>query len=222
MKNLQACKSWGGPATTPDELDDILKKHADIEEKIVKTELTYYIKTHEAERKVNPDTFKIMIPHDQRLENLLILLGNNDHIATADSASILDLPTMKELEEELGVEATSADAASCTGTVRVNEMCVVVWLDDVTNAPMWHLGFVTEMKDSKYVVEHLVRGNNSQNDYWRNSVANETFDVDEEQFLIVKVDGDWEVEKVSGSRISMRYHLRNSIKINNAFYKMEQ
>ena len=40
-------------------------------------------------------------------------------------------------------------------------------------------------------VEHLVRANNSHNNYWKNSVANETFDVDEEQFLIVKVGGDY-------------------------------
>ena len=37
--------------------------------------------------------FRIMIPHDQRLENLLILLGDNDHIATAESSSVLNLPT---------------------------------------------------------------------------------------------------------------------------------
>ena len=32
-KLLQSCKSWNGPATTPDELEDIWSKHASIEEK---------------------------------------------------------------------------------------------------------------------------------------------------------------------------------------------
>ena len=107
-----------------------------LEEKIVKAELTYYIKTHEAERKLNPETFPIMIPQDQRLENLLILLGDNDNIATANSASVMDLLTMKELEEELGVDATGAHGANGTANVEVNDMCVVVWLDELSNAAM--------------------------------------------------------------------------------------
>ena len=54
------------------ELESI-SKHQDIAEKIVKTELSYYVKTHENRRKVQPDLFKIMIPHDERLENLLVV-----------------------------------------------------------------------------------------------------------------------------------------------------
>ena len=45
------------------------------------------------------------------------------------------------------------------------------------------------MKD----VEHLVRGNNSCNDYWKSS-ANQTHSVDKEQFLNVRVNSDWNGE----------------------------
>ena len=46
-KLLQTCKSWSGPVATPNELESIISKHQDIAEKIVKTELSYYVKTHE-------------------------------------------------------------------------------------------------------------------------------------------------------------------------------
>ena len=220
-KLLQACKSWGGPATTPDELEDILNKRTALGEKIVKTELSYYCKTHEAERRNNPEIFKIMIAHDQRLENLIILLGDNNHIATSESSSVLDLPTMKEFDDKFGTKETVPEAGS-SATVQVNEMCVVVWLEKTTDKPMWHLGYVTKLDGEQYIVEHLVREKSSGNNYWKNPGGNDqTFPVDEEQFLLVKVNGEWEVDKISGHRISMRYHLMNSMQIDNAFKKME-
>ena len=44
---LQLSYSWGGPATTPNELHDVLSRHSDLSEKIVRAELSYYCKTHE-------------------------------------------------------------------------------------------------------------------------------------------------------------------------------
>jgi len=219
-KLLQSCKSWGGPATTPNELHDVLSRHSDLSEKIVRTELSYYCKTHEYERRANLDMFKIVIPHEQRLENLFFLLGDSSHVATLESSSVLDLPTMKELELEL---STKDNLTNFVTKKRVNEMCVVVWLDEVKNSPMWHLGFVTSMKAEKCVVEHLLRGGSNSDDFWKNPgvPADHTFEVEEEQFLNVKVNGEWEVAKVSGNRISMRYHLKNSKQIHNAFKKME-
>ena len=41
-KLLQWCKSWGGPCTSVQELDAILKLNCDQVEKIVKIELSYY------------------------------------------------------------------------------------------------------------------------------------------------------------------------------------
>ena len=123
-------------------------------EKVVKTELSYYIRTHESERSNDPQMFRIMIPHDQRLENLIILLGDNSHIATAENSSVLDLPTMKEFGDEFGSCKTTP---GLTATVQVNEMCVVVWLNEATYKPMWHFGYVTKRDGEKFVVEHLIR-----------------------------------------------------------------
>lgn len=98
-------------------------------------------------------------------------------------------------------------------------MCIVVWLDEKT--PMWYLGFVKSKNEEKFVVEHLIRTNTY--DFWKNPAdpREHTFDVEDEQFLDVKINGEWEVESVSGNRIIMRYHLKNSQQIDNAFKKME-
>ena len=103
-KLLQSCKTWGGPCTTPNELEMCIKNKPDIAEKIVKTELSYYVHTHQAERNVEPALFKIMIPHEERLENLLVLLGDNSCLATSLHASALDLPTNNDLSKFLNCE----------------------------------------------------------------------------------------------------------------------
>ena len=59
--------------------------------------MSYYVHTYQAERHMEPTLIKIMIPHDERLENLLVLLGNNNYLATLSHASVLDLPTKDDL-----------------------------------------------------------------------------------------------------------------------------
>ena len=216
-KLLQACKSWGGPATTPDELEDIMEKHSELGEKIIKTELSYYCKTHESEKRNDPEMFRIMIPHEQRLENLMVLLGDNNNIATCESSSVLDLPTMEEIGNKYGVK----EVVNSSSFLQVNDMCVVVWLDEITDKPMWHLGYVIKKVNENFVIEHLVREKDNGNNYWKNPGGNNSFEVEAEQLLLVRVNGNWEVDKVSGNRISMRYHLLNSMEIDNAFKKMK-
>ena len=51
---------------------------------------------------------------------------------------------------------------------QVNEMCIVMWLDDVLNIPRWYLGYVSEMDGEKYIVEHLVREKSSNDNFCKN------------------------------------------------------
>ena len=48
-KLLVLCKTWNGPAISIEELESILSQHPDSEEKIVKTELTYFKHIHRSE-----------------------------------------------------------------------------------------------------------------------------------------------------------------------------
>ena len=75
------------------------------------------------------------------------------------------------------------------------------------------------MNGDMYVVDHLQQ-DGSNDDFWK-SLTKKPEDVCEEQFIDVKVDGTWEIEKVSGNRIISRYHLKNCKEIDNAFKKME-
>ena len=62
-----------------DELDDILRAHGDLAEKIVCTEFLYYRDTHKTEVIYNGYLFKRnKISYKDRLVNLGILLGNNN------------------------------------------------------------------------------------------------------------------------------------------------
>lgn len=60
-----------------------------------------------------------------------------------------------------------------------------------------------------------MREKDSVNNYWKNPVCNDqTFLVEEEQFLLLKVNGELEVDKISGRCFT-------SMKIDDAFKKME-
>ncbi|QQP53646.1 Hypothetical protein FKW44_006187, partial [Caligus rogercresseyi] len=79
QKCLQACKSWGGPATTVEELNKILQERSDTAEKILRTELSYYRDTHKADVIQQPDLFRVNnISSDDQLLNFCALLSGND------------------------------------------------------------------------------------------------------------------------------------------------
>ena len=50
---------------------------------------------------MEPTLFKIMVLHDESWEKLLLLLGNNNYLATSSHASVLDLPTNDDLSKFL-------------------------------------------------------------------------------------------------------------------------
>ena len=56
---------------------------------------------HQAERNMEPTLLKSMIRHDECLENLLVLLSDNNCLATSSHASVLDLPTNTDLSKFL-------------------------------------------------------------------------------------------------------------------------
>ena len=222
-KLLQLCKTWNGPCTTPNELEECIRKRPELIQKIVKTELSYYCKTHQSEKNMDPSLFKIMISHEEHLENLLVLLGDNNSVATGTSASVLDLPTNEELAQNvLTISKGSLDTLPPTTAPtisRINEMCVVVWLED---KPKWYIGYVIEeLGDGRYRIEHLHRVSNSQDDFWGNPTNDDIQEVQEEQIIQCKVLGEWEMENTKLLRIRMRYHLKYSKEIDNVFKKLK-
>ena len=77
-KLLQQCKTWGGPAASMEELNEILQKHTEIDKKVVRTEVSYYRVTHKTEISYQLNLFKVnRITHEERLINFCVLLGQN-------------------------------------------------------------------------------------------------------------------------------------------------
>ena len=77
-KLLQQCKSWGGPVASVEEPNEILQKHSEIAEKVVRTEVSYYRDTHKTEISYQLHLFKVnRITHEERLINFCVLLGQN-------------------------------------------------------------------------------------------------------------------------------------------------
>ena len=48
LKLLRLCKTWNGPATSVEELHEILRSNSEKAEKIMRTELSYYRDTHKS------------------------------------------------------------------------------------------------------------------------------------------------------------------------------
>ena len=100
-KLLQACETWGDPCITPIELELCIHNKPDISEKIVKSELSYYVHPHQSKRNMEPTLFKIMIQHDECLESLLLFLIDKNSLVNSSHASVLDVPTKDNLSKKV-------------------------------------------------------------------------------------------------------------------------
>ena len=79
--------------TTSEELQSMLLAKPDLQEKIFKTELTFYSHPHKMDMLARPDLFKLnKIRHQERPENPMILLTDDDF----ETGSITDLPSNED------------------------------------------------------------------------------------------------------------------------------
>ena len=141
--------------------------------KIVSTELAYYRHTHKANMIATPELCRRRgIPHEEKFENLCLLLNDDSRVATLSSVSSIDLPpninVLRALDVAEGPSTTQeAPVADDTGaqTYEINEMCVVMWQEE--KQLTWHIGYVKKrLSKSLIEVEHLHRVSESKHDYW--------------------------------------------------------
>ena len=115
-KLLQNCKSWGGPATTVEELKQSLQEKPDQQVAIVKTELAYYVHTHKADKIVRSHLFKQNgISFEVKLMNLLILLEDED----VSACTLVDLLTNSDVI--IALEKTITEKPSIS--LIINQLC---------------------------------------------------------------------------------------------------
>ena len=137
-----------------EELKGVIQRIPDNEKKIVKTELSFYVHTHKADRLGRPELFKLSnIDTATMLKNLYILLVDEDNSASRSSVAEISLPT---IEDALRV-ILSANPRKVTHSVyEVNEACVNVWYEG--DKVRWYIGFFKSIKsDNRFHVEQLVR-----------------------------------------------------------------
>ena len=86
--------------------------------------MDYYAQTHKQEKIQTPDLFRIIkITYEEKLENLMILLSDENQV---DTASIANLPSNNNVLKAL---CTSKDKnpAPSTQVLKVNQLCVAIW-----------------------------------------------------------------------------------------------
>ena len=207
-KLLQTCKSWGGPVTSTEEPEDILRAHEDLAEKIVCTELSYYRDTRKTEVIYNGDLFKWnKISHEDRLVNLGILLGNN----SPDQNTTL--PTKRDAITIRQGNSSANDDGDDVPEFKLNKIYVTLWLDN--KLPTWCLGYcISKNDDNSYRKEHLEWVKKWSNFKWKNPRVPETADIMAENIFKCNTEWDWDVSKERFLTFTMRNHkqIRNLVK----------
>ena len=114
LKLTNTCKTWGGPCCSAEELKGVIQRIPDNEKKIVKTELSFYVHTHKADRLGRPELFKLSnIDTATMLANLYILLADEDNSASRSSVAEISLPTIEDALRVIFVcESKESDASS--------------------------------------------------------------------------------------------------------------
>ena len=194
MKLLKSCKGWNGPVTTGEELRKILSGRDD-QPKVLRTEMTYYVHTHKAERIGKKDLFRLnKISFDEMLENLTILLDDD---GCGGSATVANLPTNDDVMK--AIKKPTDVTLRRTATAEINDLCVVVWL--VESGYQWYLGYVKEHSaNGKVSVDHLTRVLDNSDSKWKYPSVEDKQEADPEQIVKSKVKEEWGLSADSRKR----------------------
>ena len=127
-------------ARSRQELQQILEKNPDDNlKKIIKTELTFYVHTHKADRAGRPELFRLTnISTEMMVENLLILLSNEDGSSSKSSLAEITLPTN---EDAFRVIQSDGTITVQHPVFDANEPCINLWLEGDRVRSGFSLGF---------------------------------------------------------------------------------
>ena len=190
----------------------MVKKNTEKDKKIIKTELAFYVHTHNADKLSRPKLFKLAnIDMSTMLENLSILLMNVDNNARSSSVAEILLPTNEDALNVLSNDPQEKEPH----VYEINKLCVNVWHEGETIN--WYLGYFTSIKEENiFVVEQLVRAGGSDL-MWVHPSTPVFEDIDSDQVLRCKngklfpVKGNWNYERLN------KFVLKNKDDICKAF-----
>ena len=191
MRLLSDCKSWGGPATSAEEILEVLKRNPDKQKFILRTELAYFTHTNKTEKIQRPDLFRQnVISFEEKLESFCILLSDDAETCTA---TIANLTTNGDGIKALATKETTAAEIRSPSTFEVNQMCVVFWLE--SEAFTWYIGYISEVNEENYVVDYLHQNPLKQNEHWHYPRTSDKQIVLPDQMVDIEEKGDWTLEE---------------------------
>lgn len=210
-KLLSNCKTWGGPCTSVDELHGILNAKPDEQERIVKTEHSYYVHTHKSDKIARPALYKINgITHEEKLINLAILLDDD----TVSQYTMADLPTNVDVISVL--ESTQNQKEQPKEVLfKLNELCVVVW-QNCDSKYEWFIAYVKDVDADKYTVDHLHRATSGSDCKWKYPRIEDIQEAELDQIVDYNVEGHWDIEPDKRKRL---FTVKNIKEIEAAFKK---
>ena len=109
------------------------------------------------------------------------------------TATIANLPTNEDGIKALATKETTAAEITSPSTFEANQMCVVFWLEG--EAFTWYIGYITEVNEENYVVDHLHRNPLKQNKHWHYPRKPDKQIVLHDQMVDIEVKGDWTQEE---------------------------
>ena len=141
---------------------------------------------------------KNVISFEEKLDNFCcktsvenILLSDNAKTYIATTAN---LPTNKDDIKALITKETTAAEITSQSTSEVNQMYIVFWLE--CEAFTWYIiGYITEVNEENYVVDHLHQNLLKQNKHWHYPRKSGKQIVLPDQMVDTKVKGDWTMKE---------------------------
>ena len=186
-KLLKDCKAWGGPCASCEDLLAVLSSRPDKSELIVKTVMAYYAQTHKQEKVQTPDPFRInKITYEEKLENLMILLSDENQVGTA---SIANLPSNNDVLKAL-CTPKDKDPAPSTQVLKVNQLCAVI-LKGQRQQYNWYLGYIKDIASDTCTIDHLERCTHCSKKFWLHPQVEDIQTAACEQILDIEVQGKW-------------------------------
>ena len=181
QKCLQLCKSWNGPATSINELSEILKANCGKAEKTVRIELTYCRDTHKADPVQEPDLFKMnTISHGEKLHNLHALLSQHEPMANyvtkasnADAENLLSSSLNFCIEDE--------------DSIQIGENFVIMIVEGNNNSR--YIATCTKKNDNTYEMDHLHRVDDCSDFNWKHPAKADLDNLKPESIVECHING---------------------------------
>ena len=203
LKRLKLCKGWKGPATSVEELHEILKNHPLIKEKVVRTELMYYRDTHRADVTQQPDLFKVNnICYNNQLVNLCALLADQD-----PKQSHVSLPSIGDIENALATTETgNVIVREEEDDIKIGQYFVTLFVEGDKNT--WYIASCEGINaDGTYTMHQLMRRSKDSDLVWKQPVQIDKADLLPGSIVTCTIDGEWDVSKERNMTFTLRNHL---------------